>query len=127
LGADRTPLATEKDYLKAVLGLEKARQFKAAVEGYQSALTRWPQSLVAFMGLGNSLYARGDLQGAENAFRKAVKNHPRAAGAHNNLAQVLYEQGRKQEALDAAKRAVAIGGPMSETYETTLDTIQQNN
>jgi hypothetical protein len=120
-------LATEKDYLKAVLGLEKARQFKAAVEGYQSALTRWPQSLVAFMGLGNSLYARGDLQGAENAFRKAVKNHPRAAGAHNNLAQVLYEQGRKQEALDAAKRAVAIGGPMSEIYETTLDTIQQNN
>jgi hypothetical protein len=119
-------IATEKDFLKAVLGLEKARQFEAATAGYQSALTRWPQSLVAFMGLGNSRYALGDLQGAENAFRTAVKNHPQAAGAYNNLAQVLYEQGRREEALEAAKRAVAIGGPMTEIYESTLEAIQQN-
>ncbi len=119
-------IATERDYLKAVLGLEKASQFKAASAGYQSALTRWPQSLAALMGLGNSRYALGDLQGAESAFATAVKHHPRAASAYNNLAQVLYEQGRKQEALDAAKRAVAIGGPMSEIYQSTLDAIQQN-
>ena len=119
-------VATEKDYLKAVLGLEKARQFQAAAAGYQSALTRWPQSLAACMGLGNSRYALGDLQGAESAFRMAVRHHPRAAGAHNNLAQVLYEQGRRQEALESAKRAVAIGGPMREIYESTLDAIEQN-
>ncbi len=118
-------IATEMDYLKAVLGLEKARRYQAAAQGYQSALTRWPRSLIAFMGLGNSRYALGDLQGAENAFRMAVKNHPRAADAYNNLAQVLNEQGRKQDALDAAKRAVAIGGPSREIYESTLDAIQQ--
>jgi hypothetical protein len=120
-------IATEKDYLTAVLGLEKARHFQAAAEGYQTALRKWPRSLIAFIGLGNSLYARGDLQGAEKAFRMAAVNHPQAAGAYNNLAQVLYEQGRRQEALEAARRAVAIGGPMRETYEATLESIQQEN
>jgi tetratricopeptide (TPR) repeat protein len=117
-------VAIEKDYLTGVLGLEKSRQFEAAVEGYQTALTRWPRSLIAFMGLGNSLYKLGDLPGAEDAFRKAVENHPQAAAAYNNLAMVLLEQGRKPEALDAARRAVAIGGPMSEEYEKTLQEIQ---
>ena len=119
--------AGEKDYLAAVFGLEKSRQYQAAIEGYQTALTRWPRSLIAFMGLGNSLYALGDLLGAEDAFRTAVVNHPRAANAHNNLAQVLLEQGRKQEALEAAQRAVALGGPMSEVYESTLREIQSND
>jgi len=117
-------IAREKDYLAAVYGLEKSRRFDAAIEGYQKALTRWPRSLIASMGLGNSLYALGDLHGAEDAFRVAVKNHPEAAGAYNNLAQVLLEQERKQEALEAAQRAVAIGGPMSEVYKSTLKEIQ---
>ena len=120
-------IAGEKDYLAAVFGLENTRQYQAAIEGYQTALTRWPRSLIAFMGLGNSLYALGDLLGAEDAFRTAVVNHPRAANAHNNLAQVLLEQGRKQEALEAAQRAVALGGPMSEVYESTLREIQSND
>ena len=117
-------IVRETDYLTAVFGLEKSRQYQAATEGYQTALTRWPRSLIAFMGLGNSLYALGDLPGAENAFRRAVVNHPRAANAHNNLAQVLLEQGRKREALEAAQRAVAIGGPMAEVYESTLREIK---
>lgn len=120
-------IAREKDYLEAVFGLEKSGQYQAAIEGYQTTLTRWPRSLVAFMGLGNSQYALGNLPGAENAFKMAVVNHPQAANAHNNLAQVLFEQGRKQEALEAAQRAVAIGGPMAEVYKTTLREIQSKN
>jgi hypothetical protein len=117
-------IASEKGYLTAVFGLEKSRQYQAAAEGYQTALTQWPRSLIAFMGLGNSLYALGDLPGAENAFRMAVVSHPQAANAYNNLAQVLFEQGRKREALEAAQKAVAIGGPMAEVYETTLREIK---
>jgi len=117
-------IAIENDYLSAVFGLEKSSRFQAAIEGYQTALTRWPRSLTAFMGLGNSRYALGDLHGAENAFKTAVKNHPGAADAYNNLAQVLSEQGRKLDALEAAQRAVAIGGPMREVYEATLKDIQ---
>ena len=76
------------------------------------------------MGLGNSRYALGDLNGAENAFRRAIQRHPRSAAAYNNLAQVLSEQGHQKEAIEAAQKAVAIGGPMKEVYESTLLEIQ---
>ena len=118
--------AREKDYLSAVLGLEKTRNFQAAAEGYQTALTRWPQSLVAYMGLGYSRYRLGDLTGAEEAFRQALSVHPNEASAYNNLADVLLRQGRKEEALEAARKAVAIGGPNSDVYELTLKEILEN-
>jgi hypothetical protein len=119
-------LTTENKYLSAVLGLEKSHQYRAAVEGYQTALNRWPQSLTALMGLGNSFYKLGDLPSAENAFRNAADNHPRAGAAYNNLAQVLMEQGRNLEALEAARKAVSLGGPMRTEYESTLQEIQLN-
>ena len=118
-------VAREKEYLAAVYGLERSRQFQAATEGYQTALTRWPQSLIALIGLGNSRYALGDLNGAEGAFRRAIEHHPHAAAAYNNLAQVLSEQGRKREAIAAARKAVAIGGPMSQVYDSTLREVQE--
>lgn len=117
--------ARETDYLAAVYGLEKTGNYQTAIEGYQTALTRWPQSFVAHMGLGNSRYATGNLHGAENAFRSAIAHHPRSAAAYNNLAQVLFEQGRKNEAIVAAQKAVAIGGSLSHVYESTLKEIQE--
>ena len=79
-------LAMEKTYL-SVLGLEKAHQFQAAVSGYRIALTRWPQSLAARMGVGNSYYALGDFMNSEKAFREITRLHPRAGAAYNNLVQ----------------------------------------
>ena len=125
LESDQLPvLAAENKYLAAVLGLEKSRHFRDAVTGYQTALTRWPRSLTARMGLGNSYYFLGDLKGAENAFREATRLHPNAAPAFNNLAQVLLEQGRNQEALVAAQKAVEIGGPLKTESEKTLQEIR---
>jgi hypothetical protein len=116
--------ANEMKYLTAVLGLEKARQFQAAVTGYQTALTRWPASLNARMGLGNSYYAIGNFKAAERAFREAAELHPQSAAAYNNLAYALLEQGRKQEALAAAQHAVALGGSMKAEFEKTLQEIR---
>jgi tetratricopeptide (TPR) repeat protein len=125
LEPDQIPAqADEMKYLTAVLGLEKSRQFQAAVTGYQTALTRWPASLNARMGLGNSYYALGDLKEAESAFREATQLHPQAAPAYNNLAYVLLEQGRKQDALAAAQKAVGLGGPMKAESERTLQEIR---
>jgi hypothetical protein len=116
--------ADEIKYLTAVLGLEKSRQFQAAVIGYQTALIRWPASLNARIGLGNSYYALGDLKGAESAFREATDLHPDSAAAFNNLAYVLLEQGRNPEALAAAQKAVELGGPMKAESEKTLQEIR---
>jgi len=125
LAPDRIPAkANEVAYLTAVVGLEKARRFQAAVIGYRTALTRWPASLNARMGLGNSYYALGDFKNAEQAFREATELHPRAAAAYNNLAYALLGQGRKQEALVAAQHAVALGGPLEAEFEKTLQEIR---
>jgi tetratricopeptide (TPR) repeat protein len=121
---DLPATAEEKPYLAAVLGLEKARQWRAATEGYRTALKKWTASLPAFMGLGNSLYAMRELARAETAFRDAARLHPASGAAFNNLAQVLWEQNRPQEALVAARRAVALGGPLIETYLKTLKEIE---
>jgi len=125
LDQDQIPvLAQENEYLAAVLGLEKSRHYQAAATGYQTALTRWPQSLTARMGLGYSNYKLRDLKGAENAFREATEIHPLSAPAFNNLAHVLMEQGRMQEALAAAKKAVALGGPQISESKKTLQEIR---
>ena len=116
--------ATEGRFVEAVLGLEKAKQPAAAVQGYRAALNHWPQNLPAVMGLGNSYYALGDLKNSEAAFRQATESHPHEGAAFNNLAHVLLTQGRRQDALDAARQAVALGGPHQSVFRKTLEEIQ---
>jgi tetratricopeptide (TPR) repeat protein len=116
--------AEEGKFVEAVLGLEKAKQPAAAVDGYRAALSRWPHNLPAIMGLGNSYYALGDLKNAEAAFRQATEAHPREGAAWNNLAHVLLAQGRREEALSAAQKAVALGGSHQSLYWKTLEEIE---
>ena len=125
LPPNRLPATAEESaYVKAVVGLEKARQWTAAIVAYKTALIRWPQSLPAHIGLSNSYYALGDLKSAEEVLGKTTKRFPEEGIAFNNLAQVLWEQGKKQEALEAARHAVKLGGPLVEQYQRTLDEIQ---
>lgn len=115
---------TEHAYVSAVLGLEKASQWRGAVRGYSTALARWPDNLYARIGLGNSYYALGDKESAEAAFREATRRSPTNGSAFNNLAQVLWEQGKQQDALEAARMAVKLGGPLVNVYRKTLEEIQ---
>lgn len=116
--------AEELPYLEALLVMEKMQQWPEVVVAYNSALQRWPQSLGAAMGLGNSRYALHDLSGAEAAFRIASLRHPQSAAAFNNLAQTLAEQQRWPEAEAAAQQAVALGGSNSDLFRQTLEQIQ---
>ena len=125
LPPDRLPVtAKEKPWLSAVVGLEKARQWPAAVQGYRTAKHRWPQSFAAHIGLSNSYYALGDLSSAAAVLEETTAQFPQEGVAFNNLAQVLWEQGKKSEALAAARRAVALGGPHAAQFQKTLDEIQ---
>jgi len=117
--------AQELPYLQSVMELERLQQWQIAASAYETALTRWPNSLGAALGMGNSRYALTDFTGAEMAFRRALMAHPDAATAYNNLAEVLSEQGRYPEAKIAAKKAIEIGGPLLETYQGTLRQINE--
>ncbi len=115
--------ARKPAFVEAVVGLERARRPEAAAQAYEAALVRWPGSVDILIGLGNSRYASADLAGAEDAFRKAVATDPGAAPAFNNLAHVLAESGRREDAAAAARRALALGGPLADTYRATLAEI----
>ena len=111
------------DYLRAVAQLEKTGPAASAREAYESALARWPDDLTALIGLGNTAHRSGDLEAAEQAFRRATLAHPRSAAAHNNLAQALEELDRHDEALAEARVAVGLGGPLEDVSLRTLDAI----
>lgn len=115
------PVAADQlTILRAATGLEQAAKLEAAAAAYAAIAERWPDSLEAWIGLGNAAYAAGDLHGAEDAFRTAAKRHPHAPAAWNNLAHILGETGRRAEAVAAAQRAVDLGGPNATTYRATL-------
>ncbi len=116
--------AEELPYLQSVLALEKLKRWQDTATAYSKALTRWPKSLGAHMGLGNSRYALGDLHAAEAAFRAATRAHPNAAVAFNNLAQVLADRKRWGEAEAMARRAVEIGGDNADVFRQTLARIK---
>ena len=117
-------VAIEQNFITAVIGLERAHRYREAVSGYRTALTRWPESLSARMGLGNSYYALGELKKSEAVFKQTIQLHPEEGSAYNNLAQVLMEQGHYPDALAAAKMAVSLGGPLKAVYQETLREIE---
>jgi tetratricopeptide (TPR) repeat protein len=115
--------AREASVASAAAALEKTGHVAAAQQAYSAILERWPDNLVALMGLGNTAYAQGRLAVAEAAFRKAAAAHPRAAAAYNNLAQTLADQGKLEAALAAARAAVSLGGASLPAAHATLDEL----
>lgn len=101
-------VAAEDRYLEAVAAVESVGQHNVALQAYQAALMRWPESELALLGLGNAHYARGELHNAEKAYRDLVKNDPDHVIALNNLAQTLADQGCVGEAMSLIDTAVAV-------------------
>lgn len=100
----------EAVYLKAAAGLEAAGETRAALAAYAAARSRWPDSLIVLLGLGNTHYISGDLASAEASYRALLAADPVHTVALNNLAQVLSDRGCYEEASITIERALAAGG-----------------
>lgn len=125
LPPERLPATVAEDnWLEAVAGLELTDQWSGAAIGYSEALKRWPDSFIAWMGLGNSRYNLQDFEGSVEAFRQATLLQPENGIPFNNLAQVLSIQDKRKEALVAAQRAVDLGGPLIDNFRQTLEEIK---
>lgn len=92
--------------LQAAIAFERVAAPAAAARAYETLLARWPDPLLAWLGLGNARLAANDAAGAVTAYTEAARRHDSAV-AWNNLAQALNRLGRRNEALEAARRAVA--------------------
>jgi len=117
--------AEEISFIAAVSFAEKFMEPERALGEYLAVLKRWPASLTAQIGAGNSAYRLHDLNQAERAFRQAAQDHPDSVAAYNNLAQTLADQSRYEEALEVAKLAVRLGGPLLQTAQETLAEIER--
>lgn len=78
--------ADERAVLEASAGLERAGQTEAAVAAYRAGAIRWPQNWLWQFGLGNALYASGDIPGARRAYQRAIALDPTAPEPRQNLA-----------------------------------------
>lgn len=116
--------AEELPYLRSVATLEQVQRHAEAAAAYSAALQRWPTSLGAHIGLGNSRYAMGDLAGAEAAFRQALAIHPDTAVVLNNLAQTLADHGQLDQAQPLAVRATQLE-PTNALYRETLEEVRR--
>ena len=103
-------------FLEAVIGLEQVGRTNTAHRAYTTALRRWPESLLAHSGLGNSAYALGEFTEAESAYRAALQIDPEKAEVWNNLAYALAQQGRYEAAIGAINRALELD-PGNQNYK----------
>lgn len=61
--------------------------------------------------LGNVLREKGDLAGAETAYRRALTEDPTLPAPYINLAELLWRRRRTQEALDLLGRGASAVAP----------------
>jgi hypothetical protein len=110
-------------YLEAVAALEAAGQHGPAESAYRAALGFWPGDSTALLGIGNSLYGQGNLEGAARAYRRLLDAHPDSSAAYNNLAQALAEQGLREQALSTLAMGLSVT-PKDHPLRATLEASQ---
>ena len=95
-------------FLNTVVELEQVGRVSPAHRAYLSASNKWPSSLLAQIGIGNTAYALGEYQESEAAYKKALELSPRKAEVWNNLAYALVKQGKSSESMEAIDKALDI-------------------
>jgi tetratricopeptide (TPR) repeat protein len=85
------------------------RLFDQAVEAYQKAIERRPFYADAHVGLGDALAAKGDVDGAINAYQRALSFNAGNPKVHVSLGKIYYgEKGLYYESVSAYKRAIDL-------------------
>jgi len=98
----------ELDHSAAAAGLEQAGKRREAENSYESILRKWPSSLGALIGLGNTRYAAGDYKNSVRFLKEATSRHKDSAAAWHNLAIAQGAARLKSEARVSAKRALEL-------------------
>ena len=111
--------------MRAALDLERAGRLDEAAERYKRILEGSPESLRAWLNLGNVDAGRGRPQDAERAYRRALSISPGEPDALNNLAWLLLQEGSRLEEAEAlARTAAARRGPDRALILDTLARIE---
>ncbi len=107
--------------MRAAIELERAGRLDEAAERYTQILEARPESLRAWVNLGNVETGRGRPQDAERAYRRALSVAPDDPDALNNLAWLLLQEGSRLEEAEAMAHGAA--GQRGSDQALVLDTL----
>ena len=88
--------------------LRDRRLFKAAAEGYRSALVLAPGRGDLWVQLGNMQKDDGDYAGAEHAYTRALELAPNNADTYLQLGRARKLEGRRDDAFQAFAMALEL-------------------
>jgi len=97
--------ADERSSADAAVAFERTASPASSARAYGAIVQRWPNNLVASIGLGQARWRLGDAAGAEAAWTRAAEQHDSAA-AWNNLAMARWERSDRVGAREALRRAL---------------------
>lgn len=117
--------ADADSYVRAVAALEAVEDFQSAASAYRAATGRWPGHALAWLGLGNALYAQGELDAAEDAYATLLAAEPYHVAALNNLAHVQAGRGCYGAASETLRKALSTAKPGSPVHRIIDESLQQ--
>jgi tetratricopeptide (TPR) repeat protein len=86
-----------------------AGNHRSAVARLEPIILRRPNDAPLWYDLGNGRRGKGDLAGAEVAYRRCIESNGQMPEAHCNLGLLLGHQGRFEEAIACLERGDALG------------------
>lgn len=105
---DLRPTDYETRTLWAEARFNAGDNLEAVARELQAIIARHPNDDFARLVLGDLLFLRGDLVGAELQLRRAIRNRPLSPPAHLILADVLMVAGGRE--AEAAREAARLSG-----------------
>jgi eukaryotic-like serine/threonine-protein kinase len=106
------PLGNRSDQVTALKQKARdhfqARRYSAAAAAYKEATRLSPGDAGAYAGLGASLLAVNDSNGAIAAYQRAIQLSPKSSGYHAALGRTYFSNGDKARAIKAYRKALEI-------------------
>jgi len=98
---------------------------KAAIKHYQKALTKDPNSLLAYLGLGHCLKETKQYDLAINVLLRALALHPHSASLHLNLANVYNDLSQLNLAIYYYQQALALNPNYALAYNNLANVFKK--
>ena len=120
------PASPDADkYVRSVAAVEAIGDIASAAAGYRAATERWPEHSLAWLGMGNTYYAQGNLDSAESAYKRILSMDSDHLIALNNLSQVQIDRGCFKDASATLDTALSAAKSDTTIYRTIQETRRQ--